>query len=91
MMLAVMKKPKSPPSPREIFGRNVRLARRLKDISQEELALRADISRNYVSDVERGVRNVSIDNMGLLAQALGVQLRDLVDPDMFGALDEFSV
>ena len=89
-MLEAMKKPKSPPSPREVFGRNVRLARRLNDISQEELAQRADLSRNYLSDVERGVRNVSIDNMGLLAQALGMQLHDLLNPAMFGALDEFS-
>lgn len=85
-----MKKPKSPPSPREVFGRNVRLARRLNDISQEELAQRADLSRNYLSDIERGIRNVSIDNMGLLAQALGMQLHDLLNPAMFGALDEFS-
>lgn len=74
-------------SARQVFGQNVRRARRLKDISQEELALGADLSRTYVSEVERGVRNVSIDNMGLLAQALGVPLRDLVDPEMFSALE----
>ena len=68
----------------------MRLARRLNDISQEELAQRADLSRNYLSDVERGIRHVSIDNMGLLAQALGMQLHDLLNPAMFGALDEFS-
>ncbi|MFZ6659116.1 helix-turn-helix domain-containing protein [Undibacterium sp. TJN19] len=45
--------------------------RRHKEISQEELALRSDLSRSYVSGVERGIRNVSIDNMDLLAQALG--------------------
>jgi len=41
-----------------------------------------------VSTVESGNRNISIDNMGLLADALGVQLRDLVDPDKFKGLDE---
>lgn len=85
-----MKKPAKQPSAREIFGQNLRRARRLKDISQEDLALRADLSRTYVSEVERGVRNVSIDNMGLLAQALGIPLRDLVDPAMFASLDERS-
>lgn len=74
-------------SARQVFGQNLRRARRLKEISQEELALRADLSRTYVSEVERGVRNVSIDNMGLLAQALGVPLRDLVDPEMFSVLE----
>lgn len=73
-------------SAREVFARNLRLARRLKDISQEELALRAGLSRPYVGSVERGERNVSIDNMGLLAQALGVPLHDLVNPDMFQRL-----
>lgn len=85
-----MKKPTQPPSAREVFGKNLRRARRLKDVSQEELALRADLSRTYVSEVERGVRNVSIDNMGLLAQALGVPLKDLVDPALFRALDDLS-
>lgn len=80
-----MKKPKL--SARQTFGQNLRRARRLKDISQEELASRADLSRTYISEVERGVRNVSIDNMGSLAQALGVPLRDLVDPAMFSSMD----
>ncbi|MEN6082668.1 helix-turn-helix transcriptional regulator [Chromobacterium piscinae] len=44
------------------------------------------MSRTYVSEIERGERNVSIDNMGALADALGVELRDLVDPEMFGGL-----
>jgi transcriptional regulator with XRE-family HTH domain len=82
-----MKKPSKPLSAREIFGKNLRRARRLKDMSQEELALRADLSRTYVSEVERGVRNVSIDNMGLLAQALGFPLQDLVDPEMFSSIE----
>jgi transcriptional regulator with XRE-family HTH domain len=43
---------------------------------------------NLPSEVERGIRNVSIDNMGALATALGVPLRDLVDPVMFASLEE---
>lgn len=74
-------------SAREVFARNLRRARRLKDVSQEELALRAGLSRPYVGSVERGERNVSIDNMGLLAQALGLPLHDLVNPEMFQGLD----
>lgn len=83
-----MKKPKQVLSAREVFGRNLRRFRRLKDVSQEELALRADLSRTYVSEVERAIRNVSIDNMGLLSSALDVPLRDLVDPNFFNALDD---
>ncbi|MCW3481050.1 helix-turn-helix transcriptional regulator [Neisseriaceae bacterium JH1-16] len=69
-----------------IFARNLRQARRLKEISQEALALQAGLSRTYVSEVERGERNISIDNMGLLADALGIKLRELVDPEMFKTL-----
>lgn len=88
MKLAVMKKPNQPMlSARELFGRNLRRTRRLKEVTQEELALRADLSRTYVSEVERGARNISIDNMSRLAEALDVPLRDLVDPALFDVLN----
>lgn len=41
------------------------------------------MSRTYVSEIERGLRNVSIDNMGALAEALGRPLKELVDPQLF--------
>jgi len=85
-----MKKPNQPLSAREVFARNLRRARRLKEMPQEELALRANLSRSYVSEVERGNRNVSIDNMSVLSQAVGVTLRDLVDPELFDVLDNIS-
>lgn len=72
---------------REVFARNLRRVRRMKDLSQEELGMQAGVSRAYVSSVERGDRNISIDNMGHLASALSVPLRDLVDPDKFKGLD----
>jgi len=83
-----MKKPKASISAREIFGQNLRRARRLKDVSQEDLALRAELSRTYVSEVERAVRNISIDNMELLANALGMPLKDLLNPDLFASLED---
>ena len=70
-----------------VFAANLRLARHLRDVSQEALALDAGLSRTYVSEVERGERNVSIDNMGLLADALQIPLKDLVDPERFKVLD----
>ena len=70
-------------SSREIFGLNVRKARRLKEISQEELAFRADISRTYLSEVERGERNISVNNMEALAIALDLTLPDLLNPTLF--------
>lgn len=73
---------------RQIFALNLRRYRRIKEISQETLALTAKMSRSYVSGVERGERNISIDNMGLLAEALGISLQDLLNPQLFDHLDK---
>ena len=83
-----MKKTSQALDARAVFARNLRMARRLRDISQEALGLDSGLSRAYVSSVEGGQRNVSIDNMGLLARALQVPLRDLVDPDKFTGLEQ---
>lgn len=60
----------------------------MREISQEELALQAGMSRSYVSGVEREERNISIDNMGQLADALGVALKELVDPALFSSVEQ---
>lgn len=70
---------------RLVFARNLRGFRRLKNLSQEALALESGLSRTYVSEVERGVRNIAIDNMGLLAKAMNVQLKELVDESVIFA------
>jgi transcriptional regulator with XRE-family HTH domain len=46
--------------------------RRDQGVSQEELANLADLDRSYVGAVERGERNLGIDNLNRLADALGV-------------------
>ncbi|WP_303818366.1 helix-turn-helix domain-containing protein [Actinobacillus minor] len=66
---------------RYTFANNLRKIRRLKDISQETLAFDAELSRAYISDVERGKRAISIDAMGKIADALGVNLIDLLKTD----------
>lgn len=44
----------------------------------EDVAERAAMNWSYIAQVERGERNVGIDNMAALAEALGVPLRDLL-------------
>lgn len=59
-------------------GESIRSRRKKKGVSQEELAHRAGLDRSYVGAVERGERNLGIDNLHRLADALGCNARDLV-------------
>lgn len=60
------------------FGNNIRQIRKEKKISQEELAFRAKLHRTYISDVERGYRNISLENIEKIALALGIEMKDLL-------------
>lgn len=66
--------------PKAILAANLRRLRTGVGVSQEELAGRAGVHRTYVSSVERGQRNVSLENIFGLAAALGVDARDLLAP-----------
>jgi transcriptional regulator with XRE-family HTH domain len=57
---------------RRAFGLRVRELRKAQSLSQEALADRAGIHRTYMSDLERGGRNVGLDNIYAVAEALGV-------------------
>jgi transcriptional regulator with XRE-family HTH domain len=57
---------------RKAFGRKVRELREKQGYSQERLAELAELHRTYVGDVERGERNISLDNIWQLAKALGI-------------------
>jgi transcriptional regulator with XRE-family HTH domain len=62
---------------RERFGDAVRGRREELGLTQEDLADRAGIHRTYLSDVERGSRNVSLVNIERLAAALSLPLSKL--------------
>jgi DNA-binding XRE family transcriptional regulator len=59
------------------FGQNVRKRRDSKAITQEVLAEKADLDRTYISDIERGARNVSMLSMLRIAKALGTTVSEL--------------
>ncbi|MFZ3377383.1 MAG: helix-turn-helix transcriptional regulator [Chthoniobacterales bacterium] len=63
---------------RQIFGQNLRRARKRLGLSQEDLAEKAGLHRTYVGSVERGERNVSIDNMERLAGAVNFSIQELL-------------
>ncbi|MDQ6422345.1 helix-turn-helix transcriptional regulator [Paenibacillus sp. LHD-117] len=60
------------------IGENIRLVRKSKGLSQEQLALRAEINASYMGQVERGEKNPTIDVLGKIASALQTPLEQLV-------------
>ena len=70
------------PSPRSsevlvAFGLAVRARRKARGFSQEQLAEASGLHPRYVSDVERGQRNIGMRNVDRLAQALAIDLQTL--------------
>lgn len=62
---------------RVAYGKAVRAIRQDKKISQEELGDLCGLHRTYISDIELGKRNVSLENIDKIAQALQVKKSEL--------------
>ncbi len=60
------------------FGDALRELRAERGMSQEAVALEADLNRGYYSGIERGVRNVALANIVKIAAALGVPVSDVL-------------
>ncbi|NMF98813.2 helix-turn-helix domain-containing protein [Aromatoleum toluolicum] len=69
-----------PPSAREILAENLKRLRTARGWSQEYLAHEAGLHRTFVAHVERGMRNISLDNIERLADALDVTPGSLLTP-----------
>lgn len=63
---------------RSIVGANVRRCRKARAITQEQLAFEAKLDLTYIGGIERGRRNPSLLAMARIADALGVELAELV-------------
>ena len=72
-----MGKKKGRPDIRERFGSAVKARREALGLTQEDLAERARIHRTYLSDVERGTRNLALVNIERLAAALATSMAEL--------------
>lgn len=59
------------------YGNTIRAIRQNKKISQEELADLCGLHRTYISDVELGKRNVSLENIDKIAHALDVNISEI--------------
>lgn len=61
-----------------LFGRRVRQLRKGQGVSQEAFAHQIQIDRSYFGSIERGERNVSLENICLIARGLGVSPAELL-------------
>lgn len=67
------------PNVQAAFGRKVRRLREARGWSQEHLAVVVGLDRSYVGGVERGERNISLENIAKFAKALDVPMSQLMD------------
>lgn len=75
-----MTKSKKVATARELLAANVRRLREASNVSQERLAEMAGFHRTYVSQVERGMTNITLDNLSALAAQLQVPVDHLLRP-----------
>lgn len=66
--------------PRKQLGLNLRALRKERRLSQERFALEHDIDRTYISGIERGLRNPTVTVLQRLADALEIDVRELLRP-----------
>lgn len=71
--------PKDASPSRLRFAANLKAERQRQGLSQEALAIKSGMTWSYISQIERGIRNVAIDNMDKLAQGLEIELKDLLE------------
>ena len=60
------------------FGQKITSVRKQKEMSQADVAKLLGVHRSYISQIERGVENMSLKNIERLAKVLRVSVRDLI-------------
>ncbi len=64
------------------FGQRVRQERTTRKLSQEQLAERAGVHRTYIGMIERGEKNITLENIEKLAKALELKPEELLRTDL---------
>ncbi|MCC8466113.1 cell morphology transcriptional regulator XreR1 [Photorhabdus bodei] len=70
---------KKPNAIKFLFGQRVRYFRQSSGMSQEAFADKCGIDRTYISGIERGVRNPTLEIINIIASGLQIELTDLFD------------
>ncbi len=63
------------------LGNNIACARKAKGFSQELLAEKVDLSREYIARVENGQKNISLKKLFMIADTLNIKFSDLTNFD----------
>jgi len=61
------------------FGKNVKLVRKTRGLTQEELASKANLHRTYIGMIERAEKNITLINMLKISNALGITIVELLE------------
>ena len=61
----------------KFFGKKISEIRKEKGFSQEKLALEANIDRTYISDIEKGNRNISLEILDKLSKTLNIHISQI--------------
>ncbi|WP_295816557.1 helix-turn-helix domain-containing protein [uncultured Deinococcus sp.] len=65
--------PNPPSALRIVFGQRLREERRARNLTLEDVAERSGLNWSYIAQIERGERNIGIDNIDALSRAIGVE------------------
>ncbi|MGL5964585.1 MAG: helix-turn-helix domain-containing protein [Cetobacterium sp.] len=63
------------------FGIQLKKIRKKRNLTQEKLSELSNIDRSYISDIERGIKSISIEKLDQLANALEIKLNELLNFD----------
>ena len=67
----------------ELVGKRITQLRNLKKLSQQKFANEADIERSYLTHVEKGRKNISLNTLNKITGALGVSLKEFFETKEF--------
>ncbi|MCC8380285.1 MULTISPECIES: helix-turn-helix domain-containing protein [Xenorhabdus] len=70
---------KTPNNIKSLFGQRIRYLRKEAGMSQEAFADKCGLDRTYVSGIERGVRNPTLEIIYVIANGLQIELNELFD------------
>ncbi len=64
---------------KEKVGKRIKELRQKQGLSQEDFAFKCDLDRTYITSLERGKRNISLENLEKIANAFNMSLSEFFD------------